>query len=294
MVPPGMGGPHKRSIWKGKEPLASGSYAVVHPGRWGLSRVAIKCFKDKEQLGIDNIRERINSEITVWATLQHENIVPLYATVLDSNGLLALVTPLHKNGNLESFLGKEASRGINRWQLLIDVAHGLAYLHDSKKYHGDITLNNILVTDEGRAVLTDFGLSRMCEQTGYSTLDGGRGCPQYRAYESFVGELSGDPEARACRDVWAFAIVVVEVITGIKPYDGCSEVVDIWSYLSIGKRPYGPAQLNGLPRPIPEMLWRSWDMDPSKRPKITEVVLCLAGAASNVGSRVTPGLQPGL
>ena len=43
-------------------------------------------------------------------------------------------------------------------------------------------------------------------------MDGGRGCPTYRALECFEeGELSGDPKARASRDVWAFAIVIVEV-----------------------------------------------------------------------------------
>ncbi|KAG9127216.1 hypothetical protein FRC07_000134, partial [Ceratobasidium sp. 392] len=66
-----------------------------------------------------------------------------------------MVSPWMDNGNLKSFVERNADA--DRYQLCTQVAQGLAYLHHSNIIHGDIKAANVLVSDDGVAMLTDFG-----------------------------------------------------------------------------------------------------------------------------------------
>ncbi|CCO31792.1 Putative serine/threonine-protein kinase/receptor R818 [Rhizoctonia solani AG-1 IB] len=72
---------------------------------------------------------------------------------------LGMVSAWMENGNLHEYLGKCPSA--NRYQLSLQVASGLAYIHSKDLVHGDIKALNVLVSFDGTAKLTDFGLSTM-------------------------------------------------------------------------------------------------------------------------------------
>lgn len=98
---------------------------------------------------------------------------------------------------------------------MVQVAEALSYLHDlpSPIIHGDIKGVNILVNDKNEASLTDFGLSRVQNISGFTTKTGS-GTTRWQAYE-LLAPCEGDtiPRVTKATDVWAFAMTVVEVRT---------------------------------------------------------------------------------
>ncbi|EJD49352.1 kinase-like protein [Auricularia subglabra TFB-10046 SS5] len=109
-------------------------------------------------------RKVMPREHEIWKSLSHENILQLCGTVDSQVPKLAglrtciFVSPFMKRGNLGDYL--KYNPLADRLPLMIDVACGLEYLHKVKALvHGDIKAENILISDEGRALLADFGLS---------------------------------------------------------------------------------------------------------------------------------------
>lgn len=98
---------------------------------------------------------------------------------------------------------------------LIQVAEGLNHLHSRTPSiaHGDVKIDNILINDQGDAVLTDFGLSRLLnelgEPTGFTTSGRGQGGYGYRSPEILNGDL---PSAEA--DAYAFGSLILTVRKG--------------------------------------------------------------------------------
>ncbi|KAG8724263.1 hypothetical protein FRC09_020551 [Ceratobasidium sp. 395] len=66
-----------------------------------------------------------------------------------------MVSPWMENGNLMTYIKRNSS--VNRYQLCTEVAQGLAYLHKREMVHGDLKAANVLISDRGVAMLTDFG-----------------------------------------------------------------------------------------------------------------------------------------
>jgi len=283
------------TLWKNHAELAEGSFGVAHLGQWGLEQVVIKSFK---RTGLDSDRQKcIESEVRVWSQLKSGHIVPLWATTGSEGNISALVTPLYWNGSFDDFLNGENQDANDlqlHLQLLFDIASGLYDMHRMGAYHGDITMRNLLVGHDRRAALTDFGLSRLSEQKGYST-NGAYGSPVYRAPECFEeGELSGDPKARASRDVWAFAIVIAEALTQpkTKPYDDQKEEAEVKNCLQNGWSPYRWEQIVDLPNGLREIVWMSWNTIPSERPEISQILEAILSSASALSISLAPAKAP--
>ncbi|KDQ09599.1 hypothetical protein BOTBODRAFT_116964, partial [Botryobasidium botryosum FD-172 SS1] len=103
-------------------------------------------------------------EASIWRKLHHPNIIPLLG-LPSIDGLPHLMSPLMKNGAADDFVKKNPN--VNRVRLLVEIAQGLEYMHtlDPPIIHGDLKANNILVSEDGSACLSDFGLSRMHAET---------------------------------------------------------------------------------------------------------------------------------
>jgi formylglycine-generating enzyme required for sulfatase activity len=102
-------------------------------------------------------------------------------------------------------------------QLLIPIAQALEYTHDRNIINRDVKPSNILMTEKGQPMLTDFGLVKIFEDknkeltnlTGSGT---GLGTPNYMAPEQWIGE------ATAQSDQYSLGVVLYEMITGHRPY----------------------------------------------------------------------------
>lgn len=178
--------------------------------------VAIKIIRSEafppEQL--EQVLKRFEREAKALARLSHPNIVK----VLDygeHNGAPYLVLEYLPGGTLKGHMGRALP-----WQealhLLLPVARALAYAHQQGIIHRDVKPANILMTQSGEPMLTDFGIAKILQAGDGQTLTGsgvGIGTPDYMAPEQGMG---GKIDARV--DVYALGVVFYELVTGRKPY----------------------------------------------------------------------------
>ncbi|KAI8999871.1 kinase-like domain-containing protein [Hyaloraphidium curvatum] len=180
-----------------------------------------------------------------------------------------MVTDLVRDGNLRKYL---SARG---WPLdlglrfLEDVANGMVYLHGLGILHGDIKSLNVLI-DGSKAMITDFGLSRVRQEVGKSTaagtVGGGlSGTPGFLAPELVDGAALQKPA-----DVYAFAMLCYEVVSkGKYPLEELlNPALVLYNVAVKGVRPERP---EGVPDAVWSLMERCWDQDPKKRPTFVQV-----------------------
>ncbi|CAE6449368.1 unnamed protein product [Rhizoctonia solani] len=107
------------------------------------------------------VLKRATREIHFWSRLRHENIHQLMGIIMFKGQCLGMVSQWMENGNLNGYMRKNPH--VDRYQLSIQVASGLVYMHQHDAVHGDLRASNILVSPDGVARLSDFGLSTMSE-----------------------------------------------------------------------------------------------------------------------------------
>ncbi|KAF8836883.1 kinase-like protein [Paxillus ammoniavirescens] len=155
----------------------------------------------------------LHRELSVWARLENENILPFYGVAFGFGPLPALVCPWAANGTLHRYLTDHGDLNLmDRLKLLCDIANGLDYLHGQEVIHGDLTSANVLISAAGRASLSDFGLSTIHQEflgTSYFT-DSSRGHVRWAAPELF------DPANRSAilnekTDIYSFGSLMLQV-----------------------------------------------------------------------------------
>ncbi len=260
--------------------LAKGSFGHVYLGRWLKQEVAIKMLEG-ELTEVE--RAEFVREVTIMKQLRSDFIVPLYA-VCDEPKRACLVMKYMANGSLRSLLDDKGRSLIlqQKEQLIMDAALGLHYLHSQGVMHRDFKSDNVLIDGEGRARLTDFGLSKRAEAShgtsiGKQTLD-----IQWMAPEIL---RSGSNRAFTnAADVYSFGVVVWEVLTGKKPYAGLSEF-EVSNQIKVFEHP--PIISDDIPAPYQRLLRACWHKDRWSRPSMGEVVELLRECQTPVAKAET-------
>ncbi|KAG9030421.1 Phosphatidylinositol (PI) 3-kinase [Tulasnella sp. UAMH 9824] len=151
---------------------------------------------------------------------------------------------------------------------LLDTIKGLAYLHsrDPPIVHSDLKALNVLVNDNGRALLSDFGLAQAMEDgpTGLSTSSGFQGTFRYCSPEVLQGT---SPNLQS--DIWAWGCLALEIITDKLPY--CEYQSDPQVLLLIcgpedARRTPEPSDPLSIPPKAIQLLRTCWSFDPQQRP----------------------------
>ena len=205
-----------------KNELGRGGFGTVYKGLLKNKEVAVKRFtRNSHQSKQDFI-----AEVTTIGNLHHKNLVRLVGWCYEKNELL-LVYEFMPNTSLDKLIFCKKSDVENpiilNWEtrhgIICGVAQGLDYLHNGcakRVLHRDIKASNIMLDSDFNARLGDFGLARiiqLSDQTHHSTKEIA-GTPGYMAPESFhIGR------AAVQTDVYAFGILVLEVVCGRKPGD---------------------------------------------------------------------------
>jgi eukaryotic-like serine/threonine-protein kinase len=107
------------------------------------------------------------------------------------------------------------------------VAQGLAYAHDRGILHRDIKPANIIIEPQGRAVITDFGISRTAKTRGDTTLGSIVGTPEYMSLEQLKGM-----ELDERSDIYSLGVALYEMLTGVSPFRADESVQAIAKVLS--------------------------------------------------------------
>ncbi|KAJ0234614.1 LysM domain receptor-like kinase 3 [Hirschfeldia incana] len=192
--------------------LGHGNYGSVYFGLLREQEVAIKrmtATKTKE----------FAAEMKVLCKVHHSNLVELigYAATTDE---LFVVYEYVQKGMLKNHLHDPQSKGntplswIMRNQIALDAARGLEYIHEHTKthyVHRDIKTSNILLDEAFRAKISDFGLAKLVEKTGENEISVTK---VVGTYGYLAPEYLSDGRATSKSDVYAFGVVLFEIISG--------------------------------------------------------------------------------
>ncbi|KAJ4758766.1 Receptor protein kinase [Rhynchospora pubera] len=180
------------------------------------STIAVKRIKCQP-----NGEMEFRTEITIIASLQHVNLVRLLGYCLSTSGDHYLIYPFFENGSLDDWLFKDDRKRsrltwVARYNIAIDIAKALAYLHHECHHrilHLDIKPANILLDGNFRALLSDFGMSKLIGRDESSVVTRARGTVGYLAPEMLVLNAI----STKC-DVYSYGMVLLELLGGRRNY----------------------------------------------------------------------------
>ncbi|KAF8835171.1 kinase-like protein [Paxillus ammoniavirescens] len=164
--------------------------------------------------------------------------------------LPAMVCPWLENGPLTSFLERrhDTLNPVERLALISDAAAGLRYLHSQSIVHGDLSGSNVLVDGNGRACISDFGLSTLLTKLGgstYATSSHVQGTLRWTAPELLDFQVPEDGDyvfPTPQSDVYSFGSILLQVLTGKVPYHYCIREAQVLSAILKGMIPTRPSR----------------------------------------------------
>jgi eukaryotic-like serine/threonine-protein kinase len=173
--------------------------------------VAIKLFSP--QLARGDARNRFLREARVVGKLSHPSIITVHDIGVDETTQTPyLVMELVEGQSLEKIISKGCIAFPTACEWAGHVAEALAVAHKRSVIHGDIKSANILITNENRVKLTDFGMARLASHQTDSAV---RGTPAYWCPEQVLGRAQ---DARS--DLFSLGVVLHEMLTGANPFAG--------------------------------------------------------------------------
>jgi serine/threonine-protein kinase len=255
-----------------REPRVPGYQILGQIGRGGMGVVyQARQFKPNRLVALKMVVDgrfaserdliRFANEAEIVAALEHPNIVPVLE-VGQHEGLHYFSMPLLTGGSLATSLPKPASDLQAAVRLVADVAAAVHHAHERGILHRDLKPANILLDDEGRPHVTDFGLGKRVRD-GHGLTEPGAimGSPGYMAPE----QATGDPAAvTTASDVYGLGAILYALLTGRAPFEGDS------AYETIARLreqpPEPPSRINrSVPRPLEQVCLVCLEKDPARR-----------------------------
>ncbi len=242
------------------EQVGMGGMATVYKGyHAAMDRyVAIKVLP--RHLARDaSFLARFEREARTIARLEHRYILPVY-DVAEDDGVPYLVMRYTDGGDLSSLI-VSGQLGIKRAvELISQVAEALAYAHRQGVIHRDVKPANVLISREGDALLADFGIAKIYEETLQLTGEGGIvGTPAYMAPEQLQGKAV-DPRA----DIYALGVVLYQALTGECPFVAETPLAVALMHIHNPLRP--PREINpAIPESLERIILRAMAKNPADR-----------------------------
>ena len=215
---------------------------------------------------------RFIREAKAAASLSHPNIVAVLDQGWNQGGspCVFIVMELIEGATLRDYLIEQGSLSPERaLSIITPVASALAAAHKLGIVHRDIKPENILVSKEGRIKIADFGLARGALLGNTMTAESSviLGSVSYLSPEQVQ---RGVADARS--DIYSLGIVLFEILTGQKPYQG-EDPVQV-AIKHVNERVPAPSTLKpGLSVEIDQLVLSATDIDPDKRPRDAVVML---------------------
>jgi serine/threonine protein kinase len=226
------------------------------------------------------ILQQIKREVAVWRHLHHPNVTQFLGIACIRPGEApCLVSPFLQRNDLLAYIGRHSDQKRGKAQ---EIARGVQYMHSLGIVHGDLKVDNVLLSDEGVAQVNDFGMSRMLDVDGFTTMvvrDVRFNAPELMPIN---GEFASDIPPTFKSDVFSLAILFLQLFHGPDadlqrglPYNHVplhsGPDLRLLRCIYKGERPqrggYGPMSDKHW-----ELLCQCWQGDPSARPDIVQVV----------------------
>jgi eukaryotic-like serine/threonine-protein kinase len=200
-----------------KDVIGTGGMSSVFCARDTLLErdVALKILHEHQARDDGNV-ERFRHEARAVAQLSHPNIV----TVIDrgeDGGRQFIVFEYVEGDNLKQLVERGPLPVRRTLELGLEIGRALAFAHAQGLVHRDVKPQNVLLSGDGRAKVTDFGIARSLDAMGLTQTGTVLGTSHYIAPEQARGE-----HVDTKTDVYSFGVVLFELLAGEVPYDGDS------------------------------------------------------------------------
>jgi serine/threonine protein kinase len=223
---------------------------------------------------------RFIQEARAVATWRHEHIVQIYYAD-EQDGLYYFAMEYLEGLDLHALLSQYADEGElipheDVLQLGHAIAEALDYAHQRGVVHRDIKPSNVMVTDDGRVVLTDFGLALDIERGSVGEVFGS---PHYIAPEQAQGSANAVPQS----DLYSLGVILYEMLTGVVPFDDPSTMAVAIQHIT--QPPPPPRDLNPALNPqVEEVLLKALQKSPEARYQTGAELLAALEEALQAGS----------
>jgi len=204
-----------------------------------------------------NSEQQFLQEAQTIGRLSHPCIAQLYDVGHDTTGMPFLVMEFISGTTVEQRLAHAAIPFAQAAVWTADLASALAYAHRCGVIHGDVKPGNIRITESEKVKLVDFGVARFASQVTRS--DRVLGTPAYLSPEQIQGQKQ---DGRS--DLFSLGIVLYEMITGVRPFEGTS-LGDVCAQI-LTSEPVPPSKRNAaLPTAFDRIVARCLAKNPEQR-----------------------------
>ncbi|KAF8936606.1 hypothetical protein BGZ47_009409 [Haplosporangium gracile] len=246
--------------------VASGGFGIVHAGKWRGMPVAIKV--------LFSLADFIQEVQIHRAVQDFENVVKFFGvTRMRGNGDYGMVLQFAGRGSLRDYLSKHFDKldWTKKLRLARDVASGINFIHLENICHHDLHSRNVLIDDKGKALITDFGLSRYLNKE--LSNNGVRGVVPYISPE----RLKNAPFDKSS-DIYSLGVIMWELTSGYPPFDRDGENYMLAFHITTGTR---EKVIPGTPVEYSELYQKCWDGEPSNRPSLSSILDILDNLLAN-------------
>ena len=221
--------------------------------------VAVKILRDEFTTDEEFIK-RFETEAQSAARLTHPNIVSIFDVGVD-NGIYYIVMELIQGKTLKEIITEE--RGPLPWKwsvnVAIQIASALEMAHKNNIIHRDIKPHNIIITEDGIAKVTDFGIAKAVSNSTITAFGTTIGSVHYFSPEHARG---GYTDAKS--DLYSLGVVMYEMVTGKVPFDADTPVSVALKHMQ--EEPVPPIEENpNLPESINQIILKALKKDPMFR-----------------------------
>ncbi|MGH7699411.1 MAG: protein kinase domain-containing protein, partial [Gemmatimonadales bacterium] len=237
-------------------------------------KVAIKVLAPALVMMGEGMVERFKREARTAAALSHPHIIPIYA-VKESDQVLYFVMKYVQGRALDSVIRDVGSLPIPMVQtILAHVGDALGYAHRHGVIHRDIKSANIMLDEDGWAVVTDFGIAKVIEAEGLTMTGVTVGTPTYMSPEQCDSR-----EVTGASDQYSLGVVAYEMITGRLPFRGDSTMAVMYAHFN--ERPSSVTDHRpDCPPNLAAAVMRMLEKDPLARWPGMEDVVAVCGRPS--------------
>ena len=242
------------------EKVGNGGMATVYKAKCHILNryVAIKLLKDEFTTDSEFIK-KFNTEAQSAASLNHPNIVSIF-DVCNEDNLYYIVMELIQGKTLKEII-TEDGRLSWKWSvnIAIQIASALETAHKNNIIHRDIKPHNIIITEDGMAKVTDFGIAKAVSNSTITAFGTTIGSVHYFSPEHARG---GYTDAKS--DLYSLGIVMYEMLTGKVPFDADTAVSV--ALKQVQEEPVDPMRYNDtIPVSVNRIILKAMQKDPNLR-----------------------------